>query len=56
MCLPFEEFVKNQSIIVFPNSIGIQLLFSRDDCMIRIHGYLHEDKFEHAVIMLRSAR
>lgn len=30
--------------------------YFRDDCMIRIHGFLHNGKFEHAVIMLRSAR
>ncbi|XP_031631724.1 protein timeless homolog [Contarinia nasturtii] len=28
----------------------------KDDCMVRIHGYLHQGKYEHAIIMLRSAR
>ncbi|XP_055324474.1 protein timeless homolog [Sitodiplosis mosellana] len=28
----------------------------KDDCMVRIHGFLHQSKFEHAVLLLRSAR
>lgn len=30
--------------------------YFRDDCMIRIHDFLRGGEFEHAVIMLRSAR
>lgn len=30
--------------------------YCRDDCMVRIHRFLHQEQFEHAVIMLRSAR
>lgn len=28
----------------------------RDDCMVRIHNFLSKSKFDHAVILLRSAR